>query len=132
MKTAIKHKLGRTTVMRSLKVLPKSDRPKIIFVILLQAGLGFIDLIGVAAIGVLGALSVTGVQSQQPGNRVSSILQMLGISEMSFQAQVAILGLGAAFIFVFRTIVANASHLAIAIVSRQFEIYFKLHLRIVV
>lgn len=106
MKTAIKHKLGRTTVMRSLKVLPKSDRPKIIFVILLQAGLGFIDLIGVAAIGVLGALSVTGVQSQQPGNRVSSILQMLGISEMSFQAQVAILGLGAAFIFVFRTILS--------------------------
>ena len=103
MKTAIKNKLGRTTVMRSLKVLPKSDRPRIIFVILLQAGLGFIDLIGVAAIGVLGALSVTGVQSQQPGNRVSSILQMLGISEMSFQAQVAILGLGAAFIFVFRT-----------------------------
>ena len=106
MKTAIKHKLGRTTAMRSLKVLPKSDRPKIIFVILLQAGLGFIDLIGVAAIGVLGALSVTGVQSQQPGNRVSSILQMLGISEMSFQAQVAILGLGAAFIFVFRTILS--------------------------
>ncbi|MCX6448095.1 MAG: ABC transporter ATP-binding protein [Actinobacteria bacterium] len=106
MKTAIKNKLGRTTVMRSLKVLPKSDRPRIIFVILLQAGLGFIDLIGVAAIGVLGALSVTGVQSQQPGNRVSSILQMLGISKMSFQAQVAILGLGAAFIFVFRTILS--------------------------
>jgi ABC-type multidrug transport system fused ATPase/permease subunit len=106
MKTAIKHKLGRTTVMRSLKVLPKSDQPKIIFVILLQAGLGFIDLIGVAAIGVLGALSVTGVQSQQPGNRVSSILQMLGIAEMSFQTQVAILGLGAAFIFVFRTILS--------------------------
>jgi len=103
MKTAIKHKLGRTTVMRSLKVLPKSDRPKIIFVILLQAGLGFIDLIGVAAIGVLGALSVTGVQSQQPGNRVASILRLLGISEMSFQAQVAILGLGAALIFIFRT-----------------------------
>jgi len=106
MKTAIKHKLGRTTVMRSLKVLPKSDQPKIIFVILLQAGLGFIDLIGVAAIGVLGALSVTGVQSQQPGNRVSSILRLLGISEMSFQAQVAILGIGAALIFIFRTVLS--------------------------
>jgi ABC-type multidrug transport system fused ATPase/permease subunit len=106
MKTAVKDKLSRTTVMRSLRVLPKSDRPKIVFVILLQAGLGFIDLVGVAAIGVLGALSVTGVQSQQPGDRVSSVLRILGISEVSFQAQVAILGLGAAFIFVFRTILS--------------------------
>ena len=106
MKTAVKDKLSRTTVMRSLRVLPKSDRPKIVFVILLQAGLGFIDLVGVAAIGVLGALSVTGVQSQQPGDRVSSVLRILGISDVSFQAQVAILGLGAAFIFVFRTILS--------------------------
>jgi ABC-type multidrug transport system fused ATPase/permease subunit len=106
MKTAVKHRLGRTTVVRSLRVLPKSDRPKIVFVMLLQAGLGFIDLVGVAAIGVLGALSVSGVQSQQPGNRVSSILQMLGISELSFQTQVAILGIGAAFIFVLRTLLS--------------------------
>ena len=106
MKTGFKNKMSRTTVMRSLRVLPKSDRPKIIFVILLQSGLGFIDLVGVAAIGVLGALSVTGVQSQQPGDRVSSILRLLGISEISFQGQVAILGLGAAFIFVFRTILS--------------------------
>jgi ABC-type multidrug transport system fused ATPase/permease subunit len=106
MRTGFKNKMSRTTVMRSLRVLPKSDRPKIIFVILLQAGLGLIDLVGVAAIGVLGALSVTGVQSQQPGDRVSSVLRLLGISEISFQGQVAILGLGAAFIFVFRTILS--------------------------
>ncbi len=99
-------KIGRTTWMRSLQVLPKTDRPKIILVILLQAGLGIIDLIGVAAIGVLGALSVTGVQSQQPGDRVSSVLGALGISEISFQSQVAVLGIGAAFLFVFRTILS--------------------------
>lgn len=106
MKKAAKNKIGRTTVMRSLRVLPKSDQPKIIFVILLQAGLGLIDIVGVAAIGVLGALSVTGVQSQKPGDRVSSVLHFLGISEISFQGQVAILGLGAALIFVFRTILS--------------------------
>jgi ABC-type multidrug transport system fused ATPase/permease subunit len=102
----LRRKIGRTTWMRSLQVLPKTDRPKILFVILLQAGLGIIDLIGVAAIGVLGALSVTGVQSQQPGDRVSSVLGALGISEISFQSQVAVLGIGAAFLFVFRTILS--------------------------
>lgn len=102
----LRRKIGRSTWMRSLQVLPITDRPKILLVILLQAGLGIIDLIGVAAIGVLGALSVTGVQSQQPGDRVSSVLSTLGISEISFQSQVAVLGIGAAFLFVFRTILS--------------------------
>ena len=106
MKSGIQSRIDRTTLMRSIQVLPKSDQPKIIFVILLQAGLGVIDLIGVAAIGVLGALSVAGVQSQQPGDRVSSVLDLLQISEFSFQSQVAILGLGAAFIFVLRTVLS--------------------------
>jgi ABC-type multidrug transport system fused ATPase/permease subunit len=92
--------------MRSFLVLPKSDQPKILLVILLQAGLGLIDLVGVAVIGVLGALSVTGVQSQQPGDRISSVLKILGISDLSFQAQVAILGLGAALIFIVRTVLS--------------------------
>jgi ABC-type multidrug transport system fused ATPase/permease subunit len=106
MKTGIQSRIDGTTLMRSIQVLPKSDQPKIIFVILLQAGLGVIDLVGVAAIGVLGALSVAGVQSQQPGDRVSSVLDFLQISEFSFQSQVAILGLGAAFIFVLRTVLS--------------------------
>jgi len=106
MKSRIKGTFRRTTLMRSFLVLPKSDQPKILLVILLQAGLGLIDLVGVAVIGVLGALSVTGVQSQQPGDRISSVLKILGISDLSFQAQVAILGLGAALIFIVRTVLS--------------------------
>jgi hypothetical protein len=102
----LRRKIGRTTWMRSLNVLPKTDRPKILLVILLQAGLGIIDLLGVAAIGVLGALSVTGIQSQQPGDRISAVLSALRISDISFQSQVAVLGIGAAFLFVFRTILS--------------------------
>ena len=95
-----------STIARSLQVLPKSDRSKIVLVVVLQVGLGFLDLVGVAAIGVLGALAVTGVQSIQPGNRVSGVLQMLGLSEFSFQAQIAALGLSAAGILVFRTVLS--------------------------
>jgi len=72
-------------------------------VVLLQVGLGFLDLVGVAAIGVLGALAVTGVQSLEPGNRVSSVLKLLGLSNLGFQNQVAILGLSAAGILILRT-----------------------------
>jgi ABC-type multidrug transport system fused ATPase/permease subunit len=97
---------SQSILFRALKVLPASDKPKIIAVVILQATLGFLDLLGVAAIGVLGALAVTGVQSQSPGNRVSEALNFLGISSFDFQSQVAFLGLGAAFIFVTRTIIS--------------------------
>jgi ABC-type multidrug transport system fused ATPase/permease subunit len=93
-------------IMRSIKVLPKADHRKIVIVVALQVGLGFLDLIGVAAIGVLGALAVTGVQSSQPGNRVSAVLELLGLSNLSFQSQVAVLGLSAACILVIRTILS--------------------------
>ena len=59
----LRARFSQSTVLRSLYVLPKSDRPKIVAVVFLQVGLGFLDLLGVAAIGVLGALSVTGIQS---------------------------------------------------------------------
>ena len=103
MKSALIDKFTNSTVIRSTRILPKSDKPKIIAVIVMQVSLGFLDLIGVAAFGVLGALAVTGVQSQQPGNRVSEILSVLGLSNVSFQQQIAFLGLGAASILVIRT-----------------------------
>ncbi len=106
MNSALISKLKNSTVIRSTKILPKSDKPKIIAVITMQISLGFLDLIGVAAFGILGALAVTGVQSQQPGNRVSAVLSALGLSNIGFQQQVALLGLGAAAILIIRTLLS--------------------------
>ena len=93
-------------ILNSYQILPKRDRPKLLVLVILQAGIGLIDLLGVAAMGVLGALAVTGIQSQKPGDRVSQALDLIGISEFSFQGQVAFLGLLAGVILVTRTIVS--------------------------
>jgi ABC-type multidrug transport system fused ATPase/permease subunit len=85
-------------------VLPASDYPKIFFLVCVQISLGFLDLLGVAVIGLLGALSITGVQSQEPGDRISGILSMLNISELSLQGQVTVLALIATFLLVLRTL----------------------------
>jgi ATP-binding cassette subfamily C protein len=79
------------------------DQKKLIAVSIIQILLGLLDLIGVAAIGLLGALTVNGIQSQQPTGRIYSVLETLGISTLSFQTQVAILGIFATLIFVLRT-----------------------------
>ena len=96
--------VSSSTVRKSINALPAKDRPKIVLVSILQVGLGFLDLLGIAAIGVLGALTVTGIASKEPGNRVQGVLEMIGISDFSFQNQVAFLGASAAILLIFRTI----------------------------
>jgi ABC-type multidrug transport system fused ATPase/permease subunit len=103
MLTSVRSKLQQSIVLRSLKVIPAENRKKVVLATFLQVGLAVLDLIGVAAIGILGALSVTGIQSQQPGDRTLRVLELLQIESFSFQTQVAILGLSACVIFIFRT-----------------------------
>jgi ABC-type multidrug transport system fused ATPase/permease subunit len=100
----LRNRWRKTTIGRSARVLSRNDQRKIFAVVLLQIGLGLLDLIGVALIGVLGALAVSGIESQQPGNRVNSALEILQISGMSFQKQVAILGILATIVLVSRTL----------------------------
>jgi ABC-type multidrug transport system fused ATPase/permease subunit len=68
--------------------------------------MGALDLIGVVAIGLLGALSVTALQSQRPGDRVSSALRLLHISNESFQVQALIIGVAAVSLLVGRTVLS--------------------------
>jgi ABC-type multidrug transport system fused ATPase/permease subunit len=95
---------------KCLAIFPSRDRRKIVLVTLTQVFLGVLDLIGVAAFGVLGALAVNGIQSKQPGNRVSSVLDLLKLSDFSFQSQVAIIGVTAALILVLRTVFSVILH----------------------
>ncbi len=92
--------------MRGLGLLSKRDSRKLKLVVLLQVFLGGLDLIGVALIGILGALSITGVQAQEPGNRVGSILRFLNLENLSFQAQSTILGLLAGMFLVTKTVLS--------------------------
>lgn len=97
-------KIKTSIVYRSTRVLSARDRFKVTIVICLQILFGLLDLIGVAIIGVLGALAVTGIQSSKPGDRVNSVLSFLHIENESLQFQVGILGLAAAGILISRTL----------------------------
>ena len=54
----LKDRLKSSTLARAIKILPSRDRKKIVAVALLQVSLGFLDLAGVAVIGVIGALAI--------------------------------------------------------------------------
>ena len=91
---------------RCLRVMSQKDRRKILLVTVLQIIINLLDLVGVAIVGVLGALTITGIRSQQPGTRVASLLSILNLDSIQFQKQVAILGGLAMFALIVRTILS--------------------------
>jgi ABC-type multidrug transport system fused ATPase/permease subunit len=93
-----------STFYAASKVLATRDRKKIYLVALLQIAMGFVDLAGVAVIGILGALAVNGIQSKGPGERVGTVLDFLRLGDQPFQTQVAVLGILAAFLLLGRTV----------------------------
>ena len=106
MPSDLKSKLALTTIGRSLRILPRADRTKVVAVVFLQIGLGFMDLAGIALAGVLGGLAISGVASRQPGNRVQGALDFLNLGQLPLQKQALILGLAISVLMVGKTIVS--------------------------
>jgi ATP-binding cassette, subfamily B, bacterial PglK len=92
-----------SALWRALRILSVQDRKKLSIIVFAQILFGFLDLIGVGLIGLLGALTISGVQSKSPGTRVTEVLQYLNIENQTFQKQVAIIGFVAAFILISKT-----------------------------
>jgi ABC-type multidrug transport system fused ATPase/permease subunit len=95
-----------STVYRSIMTLPSQDRNKLKLIVFVQILFGFLDLAGVALIGLIGSLSVSGVKSTEPAGRVAEFLGFLQLDKLDFQSQIMILGVSAMLILVFRTVMS--------------------------
>ena len=126
--------MGFKTTRRALRIFSKTDRRKIRIITIVQIFLGILDLAGVAIIGILGALAISGIQSRAAGDRVQQILELLYIDGFTFQLQVAILGGLSAGTLVLRTILSviftrrilfflsrKSAHISSNLVSRLFS-----------
>jgi ABC-type multidrug transport system fused ATPase/permease subunit len=95
-----------STFLRAVGVLSKLDKRKLVFITVIQVLLGLMDLLGVLAVGLLGTLSITGIQSNQPGAKVSSVLELLGLSNSTFQTQALVIGTTAVLLLIGRTVLS--------------------------
>ena len=102
----IKIRVANSALARSVKVLPVADRKKLVAAGVLQIALGFVDLVAVAGIGFLGALSISGIQSSQPDAQSLKILNVLRLDDSNFQTQVAILGIVCSVLLIVRTLIS--------------------------
>lgn len=90
----------------ALRLIPKNRRHKLFKIMILQASLSVLDLAGIAMIGLIGALSVSGIRSVAPSLGINQILVSLGIQNLMFQNQIAILGSFAALFLVAKTLIS--------------------------
>lgn len=90
----------------AVRLFPKTVQIRILAVALIQISVGLLDLAGVAAMGLLGALAVTGVQSRVPGTRVEKALELLHLADFSFQSQALFIALLAVTLLVGRTLLS--------------------------
>jgi ABC-type multidrug transport system fused ATPase/permease subunit len=104
--TGIKNRYRKTNLWRSTSVLSRPDQKKVFAVICLQVTFSILDLLGVALIGMIGALAIRGVSSKEPGDRVGLALRIMHLDHVSFQSQVAWLGIGATLLLVSRTVLS--------------------------
>lgn len=87
-------------------LLGKKEIQKIGYVAIGQLFLACIDFVGVMAIGLIGTLSVYGIQSRQPSGQLNWVLEFVNISQFTFQVQIAILGSFAGIVLISKSIIS--------------------------
>jgi ABC-type multidrug transport system fused ATPase/permease subunit len=86
-------------------MLHPSDRRKLLFSSAILVALGFVDIFGIALIGILVSLASAG-ESSSPAPYVTFFLKHAKIDDVEFTLQVLILGITATLLFVFKSITA--------------------------
>jgi len=88
------------------KSIGKRETRKLKLLVSAQILVNLIDLIGVGLLGLVGAITISGIQSQQPSSNIVKILSPLGIDQKPFQIQVSILAISATVLLISRTLVS--------------------------
>lgn len=89
-----------------LRMLSKRDQFRIGMIAIVNIALSILDLIGIACVGLLTAITVQGIGFESQPQSVRNLLATLNLEDQSFQIQVTILGIAAATLFVFKSLFA--------------------------
>ena len=95
-----------TEIKRVLLLLEKKDRLKLFLVLIINTFLAFLDLFGVALIGVTSAILIRGLQGLTAGDQVSRFLEILNLDGLPQRNLLILLGGTAIFFFIIKTILS--------------------------
>jgi ABC-type multidrug transport system fused ATPase/permease subunit len=95
-----------TEIKKVLLLLERKDRLKLFLVLIVNTFLAFLDLFGVALIGITSAILIRGLQGLPAGDQVSRFLELLNIDGLPQRNLLILLGGTAIFFFVMKTILS--------------------------
>ncbi len=87
-------------------LLNRKQKSKLVLSAILQSCLGFLDLLGIALIGLLGAITAEVVILDEATGKVLTLLRMLKIENWASQSQVLLIAVLAGFVLIFKTIMS--------------------------
>lgn len=101
---------GKSDILSIIRVFMQRigirERRRLLLLILIQVLVNFIDLIGIGLLGLVGAITVAGIQSQSASPTILTILNTFGLENESFQMQVSVLAVVATSLLVSRTLIS--------------------------
>ena len=95
-----------TELKKVLLLLEKKDRLKLFLVLIVNTVLAFLDLFGVALIGVTSAILIRGLQGLTAGDQVSRFLEILNLDGLPQRSLLLLLSGTAIFFFIIKTILS--------------------------
>jgi len=94
---------SQKTVKKIFALLTKKDIFKLRVLFVFQLFSSLFDLLGIFLIGMIGSLTINGIQSRNQSPRIESILNLMNLNNFSFQTQIGILGCLTGTVFILRT-----------------------------
>ena len=95
-----------TEINKVLLLLEKKDRFKLFAVLIVNTFLAFLDLFGVALIGITSAILIRGLQGLTAGDQVSRFLEILNLDGLPQRNLLILLGSTAITFFILKTILS--------------------------
>lgn len=93
-------------IKKVVLLLDKKDRFKLFLVLIINTFLAFLDLFGVALIGITSAILIRGLQGLAAGDQVRSFLELLELDGLPQRSLLILLGSIAIFFFILKTILS--------------------------
>ena len=109
MVSAQQSSLGKSlisVIKKILTLLSNSDRKKLFALSAVQVSLGFLDLLGVLGIGLLGSLSINNISGNSNNDFTKEVLSVLNLEMKSIQFQVSVIATASLLLLISRTVIS--------------------------
>ena len=90
-------------ILKAIAFTSRSDRKKLILITVITFLISLLDLAAVALAGVIGALAVRGIQDQNAGDRVQTLMGTLNLDQFELKTQILLLSVAALCLLISRS-----------------------------